>query len=513
MEESVWSFEIQEESATRRVILGQVAWSEVKKRLDETLKELGKQVSLKGFRRGHVPVGLLRRMFGKQVREELSRQLTREAVAEAIKRHALRVVTGPDEWEIVVESWENEQPLKFTAKLEVLPDLEPKDYEGVELEAEPIEVSDAEVDSYLQSLRRRLATYKPVEEDMVLRPGRVLECDIMGRAGDEPFDLSGIRVQPEYPEAHLLEECPVPGLAVALLDQDLSEGEIDLEWTVQDGDGPEVPYRALLTVKQLLELELPELSDDLAKESGLADTLEELREKVREQIRQEKEKQRREKLRELLMDVLRERNPVDLPEAVVRAEADRFRQVLQYFAPMEGLDEDVASSLNKAAQEFGERQVHDMLILDAIAKKEGVEVTDEDIEEHIRKEAEKRNKNPLRLKAEYEKKGEIEVLRHRLKVEKTVDLLLSKARVKEKKAQDEAAPEGGQPEAETAAGSDESGRGPSSEAGQSTPADQTLTERQAASVKSEGTEGQEPPSGETSAGSSEQETEAARAED
>ncbi|MCD6499903.1 MAG: trigger factor [Deltaproteobacteria bacterium] len=423
---SIFSFEVETSGPTEKVIQGEVQWDEVKSRLDSTYKELSKQVNLKGFRRGKVPRGLLAKMFGKQVHEEVSKQLAREAVAEAVTKHKLRVVASPSDWDVTTEPIEKDQPLKFRSPVEVLPDIEPKDYFGIEMEQEVSSIREEEIDEYIQRQQQQLTQYVPVEDRTVIEPGDVVNCDVMGKLGDQPLDMEDTSITiPEGEGAQATE--PLPGLAAALLGKDTKDADISLELTFGEDQDQAIAgktARILITVTKLSRAMVPEIDDDFAKDTGMADTVKDLRKAVETKLLELRERNNRQEAEEKLLDEVCERNPVELTENVVAMERARLKESL---SSMLGMDVDSLPSSKDILDKQAIRRVHRALVLDAIADKERLEVTEEDIDAHFEKLAAQRNANPIRLKAQAAQSGSLDGLRSELRERKTIDLLMEHA--------------------------------------------------------------------------------------
>jgi len=433
-EKSIFSFEVENTGPTERVVHGDVQWDEVKSRLDSTYKELSKQVNLKGFRRGKVPRGLLSKMFGKQVHEEVSRQLGREAVAEAVTKHKLRVVSSPSDWEVTTEPIEKDQPLKFRSAVEVLPDIEPKDYFDIEVEQEMSTVRDEEIDEYIKRQQQELTQYVPVEDRTIIGAGDVVNCDVMGKLGDQPLDMEDTSITiPESADAQATE--PLPGLAAALVGKDTKDPDVSVELTFGEDQDQAIAgktARILVTVKKLSRAMVPEIDDDFAKDTGMADTVKDLRKAVKAKLLELREHNNRQAVEEKLLDEICARNPVELTENVVAMERARLKESL---SSMIGMDVDSLPSSKDIVDKQARRRLHKALVLDAVATKESVEVTEEDIDAHFEQLATQRNANPTRLKAQAAQSGSLDGLRSELRERKTIDLLMEHSRVT-KKAKD-----------------------------------------------------------------------------
>ena len=438
MDQSVLNVTVERTGPTEQVVKGEVAWSEVKTKLDETFRELSREVRLKGFRRGKVPRGLLDKMLGKKVRAEVSSQILREAVAETVTSHSLRVVTPPAEWNIETEGIEKEKPLEFSVKLEVLPTIEPKDYFGVEVEKKELTVTDEAVEEFIERERKRHIQLETIEGRTVIERGDIVDCDVIGKVDDDPFssEYVDLKIPTEEEEEKKQLREPVPGLAKAVLGRDVAPGDLDVELEFDD-DLPEMyagkSASLLVTVKGLKREIIPALDDDFAKDTGLAETFDDYKKVVREKLKEAQEKQEESDLKDRVLDAVCEKNDVELSPRVVEAEMERIRRRL---SSMMGIStEDMlkaGGSLDDTLRKQARREVHRALILDAVAEKENVEVTDEDVDEYLQSMAEARNTNLARLKADLQKQGSMSSIKNNLRDQKTVDLLVSRSRAKSK---------------------------------------------------------------------------------
>jgi trigger factor len=433
MDESVLKSTVERTGPTQQVVKGEIEWPEVKSKLDQTFKELSKEVRLKGFRKGKVPRSLLDKMMGKRVRAEVSNQLAREAVADAIGKHKLRVVTPPGEWDISTEGIKKEEPLKFEVALEVLPLIEPKDYFGIEVEKQPVEVTDEEVDTFIERQREQLTQMKAIEDRTDIRPGDVVACEVLGKVGDEPIDLGNTTVEIPTEEEKEKGEVtePLPGLAEALEGKDTSDGDVEIELELGE-DAPETyrnkKARLLVTFTGLKQPIVPDLDDEFARDTDLADTLDELKDVVRERLHAAYEDRADQEAKDQLLDKVCEKNPIELTDRVIEDETNRLRQRL---SSSMGIDMRAMGEHGKALDDTLRKQakkdVHRALLLDAIADKEDVTVSDEELDEHLSEMAEARNTNLPRLKAELQRQGALESVRMSLRESKTVDLLLEQS--------------------------------------------------------------------------------------
>lgn len=441
MDESVLKVTIDRSSETQQHIKGEVAWSEVSTKLDEAFRELGKEVSMRGFRKGKVPRGLLDKMLGGKVREEVARNLVQEALADIVNRHKIKIVAPPSEWDIVNRGIKTSQPLEFEARMEVLPLIKPKEYLGVELEEVAADVTDNHVEEVLKAKQRELTQYRTMDRTTI-QAGDYIMCDIMGKVGFEPIDIPNRRIFiPKAETEQVFREFrePIPGLAGKLIGVDTTVGDLEIDLQIPDNSPEGKKAHLMVSFSGIQEAVIPELDDELAREAGEADSLEDYRGIIRKKLEEKAAEDVRSVLKTQLLEKIRKLNPVELTERLVGGEAERikrnFGQSLgpELMSQLSGPD----SNLDELFSEQATHELHNTLLLDAIATQEGIETTEEDLEKHIEKLAQTKGENTAKVRANLEKKGMLTSVRLSLREEKTVDLLLERACVKPKRSDEE----------------------------------------------------------------------------
>jgi trigger factor len=452
MDESHLQLELESPSPVTRTITGEIAWEPVRDKLDEAYKELGKTITLKGFRKGKVPKGMLKKMFHKRIAAEISHTLVQEALVDAITRLELRPVAPIPSWDVDEKDIVEGEALGFTATLEVLPEVEITEYEGLEVNRREAKVSDEDIDQFLQTKQNELTQYLPVEKtDMAV--GHIVRCDVMGKIGGEPVSMEGLTFQLNDPDAEADEDPgPDPERAAMiskvtgeLLGSRPEDAERDLEFTWGE-DAPEAwaskEAQILVEIEAVRERKAPELDDDFARDAGEAETLVEYREIVRKQLLEADEERVKQDLRRSVEEALIEKNPLEVSETLVERQLNSVMERAQMAFQMRGVSPDIFGMDNeKLRDQFrssAEAEVKKTLLTDALAKKLEVKVSDDELEERLKEIAEARSESLERVKAEYEKNAGSEALRVVMREEKVLDLLLDSAHVTTVEGSDEA---------------------------------------------------------------------------
>lgn len=407
----------------------EIPWDEVQGRLEEAYRELRQGVSIKGFRKGKVPRKMLEQLFGKHVVKEVAQRLVQESIVQALKDSELSPVSEPK----VEDSGINEgQSFKYTATMQVVPEIEPRDYTDVEVKIRPARVTDEAVEMALKMKQQELTAFQSVEGRNT-EPGDVLLVDVMGKIGDEPVDHEQALVELGDPPRE-----PVPGLAAALTGISPDEEEKELELQVPGEEGqPARPARLLVTIHQVRKKVVPELDDELAKDTGEAETLDELKEVLRKKLLEEDRERATQEAKDQLLDTIAARNDLPVIPALVDRHLERriqLQKALMGLGPdTPGLDEE---ALKERMRDDASDAVKKALLLGAIAKKEKVEAQEADVEKRLAEIASARGQNVARVRSEYEKEGLLASVRERILEDKTLDLLMSKAKIIEEESTD-----------------------------------------------------------------------------
>jgi len=419
---------IESTSALRRKVTIEVDPDEIKRELDRTYNELRRGVVLKGFRPGHAPRNLLERFFGDQVRSDVIQRLVKEYTDRALDENNLKPVVEP---EIVTEATDLPRTLKFSAVFDIRPEVVVKDYEGLKVPEENVEVADSRVDEVIEALRERQATLKKVEGRNVVQEGDVVLATVEAFEGEKSLMEGKV-------ESRLLQvskSALAHGVDEVLIGAEAGKEaratrSYPAEYDDKDLAGKTVEWR--VTVKEIYERQLPALDDDFAKDQGDCQNLAELRERVRADLIERARAEADSRARQALLELIVERNPVEVPESMVSREQRAMEAELATTLRAGGLgEEQIAEQLRASAEEFHNRAVkraRNTLILDALCEQEHVEVDDEQLAERIGLILRQSGRTRERLADFYSHEENREALRRSMRREKVLEALLERAR-------------------------------------------------------------------------------------
>ena len=361
---------------------------------------LSRTARIRGFRQGKAPRPVLKRMFGEAILHEVRGDIINDALPAALIEHDLIPLSQPS---LDAGDVKEGASYAFTATFEVRPKLDAVVYDGVELERSIIKVEESEVDTELDRLRSAMAS---VEELPSPRPVEKGDAAIISlrRPKDDGWEESGLNDQQvvvgdgQAPEA----------VETALLGMNIGDEKVvDMG---PETEPEEKRMRYLVKLTDLKSRKLPALDDELAKDTGEFDTLDALKEDIRKRIGEAKERTEDRRLRTVLWEALCEKNPMELPPALVARQADALKSQL-YRGVLEELQknpEEAGDSLKRLAESAdntASEMVHQQLLMMEIARINDIKIEDTDIDEEIAKRAAEAGIPAPLLRAEMNKAG------------------------------------------------------------------------------------------------------------
>ena len=417
-------------STVRKSVGVEIPAEEVRAELAKVTDEFARQARLPGFRKGKVPRHLVRSKFLKDIDSEVLDRLLPKFFRQAVNEKKLDAVGQPALTR--VDPVKEGEPLRFDAEFEVRPEIDLKDFRGLDITEKPTDVSDAEVDAAVERLRGHGSSFRNIT-DRPSAEGDYLVIDIVSQSEEEGAEAR----RSENYRMHLGEDAPLPELREALIGkQPGDEATVEKRWEDdapnEDVRGKTVRYS--MTVKEVQVLELPELNDELAKSSGMAETLDELRAKIREDIGRHKEQEERASKRQQAGKHLVEMHAFEVPEAMVDEEtAKALREYARYLAS-QGIEVEKAQiDWEKLRDEFREeavKRVRLQLVLENIASREGIEVSTDDVDNEIRREVPPQQFAAVRRNLLED--GSYERIRSQIRQERALDAVIAAGNISKK---------------------------------------------------------------------------------
>jgi trigger factor len=420
-----------DESETRATLDIEVPAEDVERAYGAVARAFAQRAALPGFRRGHVPESLVQQRFAGEIREEVIERLLPAALTSAIEEKKLSVLGHPH-----VENleWNPPGPIRFSARLDLKPVVDPGEYRGIPVEDVAVEPSEEELAQVLDRVRESHAEFHPVEGRRAAA-GDFAVADVAGRfieilqPGQDPRTFRDEKLTLEVGHADSMQEIN-DALAGALPGETRAfRKSFADDFPNEEFRGKTVDYE--VTLVALKEKRLPEFDDDFARAVAQAESADVLREKVRAYLRQEKEAARRRKFRRDILETILSRTSVPAPEVLVESEVvSSLRDYARYLAS-NGVDPKEADweKLREDARPGAERRVREYLVLDAVARREEISITETELDAEITRAAARRGVEASELRAQLAKNDGLDALRDEMRLSRTLDLLISSARV------------------------------------------------------------------------------------
>jgi trigger factor len=428
-------------SDTRKNLVVEIESSVVDAEIDKVSRDYSKAARIPGFRPGKVPTKVVRQRFRDQILHDVAHGLIPKAVDEALRERGLEPIDTPDIRDVVVEEG---QPLKFTATFDTVPPIDPGDYAGLTLYRRPVTIDEPAVEDALAQLRERSARHEPIE-DRGVEVGDSVLMDLVRTAVAKTGDTAEAAAEAaprEQSDKHDNVSVDIgapanpPGFDEALAGLTAGESKtFDVrypdDYTLAELAGTTVNYE--VHVKGIRKRVVPDLDDEFAKDMGDFESLDALRERVRHDLEHDAQHDAERDMRADLLKQLAARVRFEVPPALLDREIDRRveefvrRLIEQQIDPMR---------TNINWEEFRERQreaaeeaVRSALVLDEVARREGLTVGDTDLENELARYAERTGRSAAAVRARLEKEGGLGRLAAGLRREKTVSFLLSRATI------------------------------------------------------------------------------------
>ena len=416
-------------SDIRKRVAVEVPAAMVDQEIERLAQRYRRSVRIPGFRPGKAPARLVRQRLREQILEEAAQNLVPRVVDDLLREHEIRPVGTPDIRDVTVDEG---QPLTFTATIETLPEVDAGEYHGLTLRRTPVEVTDANVDEALEQLRQRAAREVPVEGRGGAR-GDVVTADVERRVVRQAAGDSGTPPAPERRSGARVE------IGAADNPPGFDEHLTGLEpggaarFTLTEPSGADVEYDVQVTA--LHERVLPELDDEFARAVGTHESLDDLRARAAEDLRAQAGREAERRTRDELLTQLAGRMPGDVPEALVNRELDRRLERLARELLAQRIDPGSTNidwnALRESQRPAAIDTVKSALVLDAIAGREQIEATTEEVDKEIERLAERANRGAQAMRALLEKEDGIASLALGMRREKTIQHLLSHATIVE----------------------------------------------------------------------------------
>lgn len=432
---------IEETGPCKKKLTIEIPTTAVEAETGRVVEEFSRKVRIPGFRPGKVPVAMVKKRFREEIEKEIVDRLLPRYWKQAQAEKDIEPLIAPTVDDL---KFEDGAPMVVTISVETRPEIALGDYQSFDLPQDSAEASEQDIDEQLERLRKQQGRWIPVDREA--SRGDLVVADMKpvgshnhghdhGHADDE--DASPEAFGHGHDHGHEHDEPKARPLFHEIGAAD-SDEELSLALTSQKagytfrhkqkhGEGEHAHFHEFdITVREVKELKVPELDDDWAKQLGDFEGIEQLRGVVAERLSERKKDELRQRRETALLDQLRERHPLALPEGAVRQETERLmqnwaEQIAGQGADLEKIDWE---SLSGEFRQPAEKRVHARLLLDAIARKDGIRLDEGYFETFLAAAASQQKVSSLALRQRLAEEGRLEGIRGQMLRDQTLALLL-----------------------------------------------------------------------------------------
>lgn len=424
-------------SSIKKKINFEIPAESVDLEIGKVYDQIKKRAVVPGFRKGKVPQSLIEKHYQGQMEGDVVKNLFQSSYFAYIQENKIFPVDYP---EIETDTLVQGAPFKFSATIEVFPEIEVKKFENLEVSKEKFAYKAEVVEQRLQQMRESVAQLQPAEVGHVASNGDAVIIDFTGYLGDEPFENGAAT---DY-QLELGSGSFIPGFEEQVVGMRSGEEKritVTFPEAYQNKELAGNPVDFVVSVKEIKVKVLPELNDEFAQGFGEFNNVEELQAKLKELYEKQEMERIEHDFQDKLISALIESNPVEVPGALVARQLESMLEnakkrlsYQQMTLEMMGLDD---ARYREQFRTVAESQVKGSLLLEALGNQEGIAVDDQDIEARVKQIAEDSNQDFAKISAYYLSNSNAkESLRAQLREEKVLKFLAGKAKISEFERQD-----------------------------------------------------------------------------
>ncbi len=424
------SVKVEDLSQVKKKMSFEIPWPFVKDELDNVYRDIGKKAKIKGFRQGKVPRKMLETYFKADAENEAITNVVNKYYWQELDNRGIVTLSKP---EIEQGGLKENTSFSFSASFETEPSFEPQGYTGLELERTNISISEKDMEMRLTEIRKMFSTMQDVVDLRPARMGDFVMMDFEGTVeGEAPPELKGTDYVLELGSKRF-----IPGFEEELQGMTVNETkEIRLTFPADYHEKKVAGKEAVFTVtlKGLKEQKLPEIDEEFIKNFDKYNSLDDLKNDVRQSMENESKRQSDAGLQKKILDAILAANEFEVPDALLERQIFYMMFDTQKRMRAAGMDEtsamDFSFKLHDQFKPEALKTVKAFLLVKKIAEKEGITVTDEDIDSHINKIAKDYHTEYEVVKQTYNDEERLDALKAELMQKKVFDFIESRANIK-----------------------------------------------------------------------------------
>ena len=388
------------------------------------------KISVPGFRKGKAPRKMIEQLYGSQIFfEDAANEIIPDAYADAAKESGLDIVSQP---KVSIEQLEAGKPFIFAAEVAVRPEVELGEYKGVEVTKADAEVTDADVEEELKKVQDQNSRTVSVE-DRAVKDGDMTVSDFEGFIDGEAFEGGKGENYPLTIGSHSF----IDTFEEQMIGMNIGE-EKELNVTFPEDYHAEnlkgKPATFKVTVKEIKEKQLPELDDDFAQDVSDFDTLAEYKDDLKKKIAERKESEAKAKKESEAIEKVVEAAKMDIPQAMIDTQVNRMLEDFAMRLQQQGLSVEqyfqytgmTADKIMEEMKPEAVKRIKNSLVLEAVAKAENIEVSEEEFEAELQKMADMYKMEIEKIK-EFMQDAEAKQMKDDIAIQKAVELIVSSA--------------------------------------------------------------------------------------
>ena len=423
---------VEDQSTVKKILHIEVPQDEVVRELNSAYTELKKTAKIKGFRPGKAPRSVLERLYGKDVKADVSGKLIQSAFIDALKETELNIVGSP---KVDPPELDAKNAYAFDAAVEISPEIADIEFKGLELNRTQFEATEEEIDVQLKMLQKNLTKREKIKADRPLKIGDVAVIDYEGFKNGQPFDPAKKteNFTLKVGEGHIVKDLDDGLVGMQVNEEKEIEATFPEDYYKEEMAGQKLVLKVKLN--EIREEIIPELDDDFARSiSDKFDSLDVLKEKVRENLLEGYQKRTEQELNEQIFQQLLAKTDFEVPDTMVDSElAHIISDAERSFAQSNKSLEDVGltkEALEAQYRPTAEKQVRRHLILGKLIDQEKMELSDEELDQGFQEMADIYQQPVEHLKGYYsQNKDGLAYFKHTLLEKKVLKLIIESGHI------------------------------------------------------------------------------------
>ena len=423
---------VEDISPVQKKITIEIPAERVNKEIEKAYSAIQKRAKLQGFRPGKAPMELIKRTYSDAMRDDVMRRLYQETLYKALDEHKVEPLDSPT---IESDILEHGVPFKYSAIIEVMPQILLNEYTGLAVNKEIYVNKPENIDAELKRMQENMAQIIPCDEEVAIENGHTVTVDYSITVEGSPEENSGAQTADVEVGTNRL----IPGFEeqlTGLKTGDTKEFVLDLPTGNGEDEATAKKGCFAVTIKEIKRKELPAMDDEFAQQFGEYDTMESLRAKMVEYHEKHEKDRIENEFKERVVQALIKKNPLDVPESMVKRQLDHMFENLknrlksqQMSLEMMGLN---AENFRERFRDDAIDKVRGGLLLMALVEKENISVTEEDLVAHYEKIAAGNPEMLDRIKEYYKTNANAKnSITSEIKEDKAISLLIDNAIVTE----------------------------------------------------------------------------------